>query len=90
MTSKQKTNEPTFDIDPDEVIGRANKKLAEHRWWLVLSMYTYNNKINKKIIVGDTMSIAVSEFLRCQEPCEEFLTIIEIEPDALQVVASTL
>lgn len=86
----KRSNEPTFDIDQDDTMGPANNNLAEHRWWLVLSRYTYNNKINKKIIVGDTMLIAVSEFLRCQEPCEEFLTITEIEPDALQVIASTL
>ena len=91
MANKQKKlNEPTFDIDPDEVIGLANRKLQKDRYWLVLSRLTYNNKLNKHTIIADTMKQAVQDFLRCYGDNEEFLMINEIEFGALSVISSTL
>lgn len=92
------------DIDEKEVVIEGQTQLVEaegfsiaspklkikNRYWLVLSRYTFNNKLKRHVVAAATMKQAVQDFLLGKDIGEEFLTITEIEPDALQAIASTL
>ena len=69
---------------------KVEKQPTKDRYWLILSRYTYNNRIKKHTMIADTMKQAVQDFLRYKDDGEEFLMINEIEFGALSVIASTL
>jgi len=91
---KDKIEQKEAKNDKEEMVKASTqeqfKPYTKDMYWIVLSRFVFNNKLNKTIVIADTMKQAVEDFLACKNNAEEFLMISKIEPDALSVIASTL